>query len=101
MSGRPDPSSSTPLALRIGREELLIRRRYETLSIINDVLIALWFLAGSVLFFWESTTTAGTWLFVVGSAELAVRPIIRLGRHVHLKRIHDTRRTFTESDQDF
>lgn len=72
--------------LRIGDDELLIRKRYEVLSILNDILIALWFVLGSVLFFWESTTTWGTWLFLAGSIELAVRPVIRLSRHVHLRR---------------
>ena len=46
----------------------MIRRRYEALSIANDILVALWFLVGSFLFFSDATTYAGTWLFVVGSA---------------------------------
>ncbi|OQO89586.1 YrhK family protein [Saccharomonospora piscinae] len=74
------------LVLTLGREELVVRHRYEVLSIGNDLLIALWFLAGSVLFFWESTATAGTWLFVLGSLQLAGRPAIRLRRRVHLRR---------------
>ncbi len=97
-----DPSSSTPVVLRIGDEELVIRRRYEVLSIINDLLIAVWFIAGSVLFFWESTATAGTWLFLAGSIELAIRPVIRFSRHLHLRRLQTAPRTNgTESDQDF
>lgn len=75
------------LTLRIGHDELIIRRRYETLSIVNDVLIALWFIAGSILFFSESTAYAGTWLFLVGSVELLVRPAIRLTRNLHVQRI--------------
>ncbi|GAA1905478.1 hypothetical protein GCM10009737_02890 [Nocardioides lentus] len=75
------------LTLHLGREELVLRRRYESLSILNDLLIAIWFLAGSVLFFSAETTYAGTWLFVIGSAELAVRPVIRLSRRVHLRRV--------------
>lgn len=77
-----------PLVLTIGHEELVIRRRYETLSIANDFLIAVWFVIGSALFFSESTTVAGTWLFVIGSVELMIRPLIRLTRQVHLRRIH-------------
>ncbi len=73
--------------LRIGHEELVIRNRYEALSIGNDVLIAVWFLAGSILFFWESTMTAGTWCFVLGSAQFLLRPAIRLARLMHLRRI--------------
>lgn len=82
-------SKDDDLTLTVGRETLVIRRRYETLSIVNDVLVALWFLVGSILFFWESTTTIGTWFFVAGSVELLVRPLIRLVRRVHLRRAGD------------
>lgn len=78
-----DPSD---IALRFGHEEIIIRDRYETLSIVNDVLIALFFLAGSILFLWESTATVATWLFIAGSAEFLLRPVIRLARRTHLKR---------------
>ncbi|WP_410631576.1 YrhK family protein [Amycolatopsis sp. cmx-4-83] len=75
------------LVLTFGHDELVIRRRYEVLSIVNDILIALWFVAGSLLFFSESLVTTGTWLFLIGSVELLIRPIIRLTRAVHLRRI--------------
>lgn len=101
MSESSDPSASTPLVLRIGHEELLVRKRYEALSIVNDILIALWFLVGSVLFFWETTTFLGTWFFLVGSIELAIRPAIRLKRQLHLRRLHTSARTSGESEQDF
>lgn len=75
------------IALRVGHEELRIRGVYETISIINDVMVALWFIVGSVLFFSESTTTAGTWLFLIGSIQLLIRPVIRLSRRLHLGRV--------------
>lgn len=83
----PEPERAPAVTFRIGHDELVIRRRYEALSIANDILVALWFLIGSILFFSDSTTYAGTWLFVVGSAELLVRPVIRLSRIVHLRRL--------------
>lgn len=76
-----------PLTFTIGREELVVRQRYEVLSIVNDILVALWFVIGSVLFFWESTTTTATWFFLVGSLQFLARPVIRLSRRVHLQRI--------------
>lgn len=79
--------TSGPLTLTIGRAELVVRRRYEVLSILNDAFIALWFIVGSVLFFFDSTTIAGTWCFLAGSIELMIRPIIRLTRNLHLQRI--------------
>lgn len=78
--------STGPVEIHIGRHELVIRKRYEVLSIVNDILIGVWFLIGSIMFFSPAWTTTGTWLFVGGSAELLIRPIIRLSRHVHLRR---------------
>lgn len=94
-----EPAESSPWVLRIGHEELLIRKRYEVVSIVNDFLIAIWFIAGSLLFFHEDTATAGTWLFLLGSCELAVRPVIRLARHVRLRRLRPV--GLRGSDQDF
>ncbi len=71
----------------IGHEELVVRQRWEVVSIVNDILIAVWFIIGSILFFSESTTTVGTWLFLVGSIELLIRPMIRLARRVHVQRV--------------
>jgi hypothetical protein len=67
---------------------LVIRRRYEVASIINDILIGLWFAVGSILFLSPATARAGTWLFLLGSVELLIRPVIRLSRNVHLQRIN-------------
>jgi len=75
------------LTLRLGSDELRVRGLYETISIVNDVMVALWFVIGSILFFSESTTTVGTWFFLVGSVQLLIRPVIRLSRRVHLGRI--------------
>ncbi|EHK87894.1 YrhK family protein [Saccharomonospora azurea] len=83
---RPDDGRDT-LTVTFGHEELILRRRYELVSIGNDLLIALWFVVGSVLFFWTSTTTAGTWCFLLGSLQLLARPVIRLVRRVHLQRV--------------
>ena len=82
-----DAPGST-LVLRLGPEELVIRQRYETASIVNDLLIGMWFLVGSFLFFSSATVKAGTWLFVIGSIEMLIRPAIRMTRRVHLQRFH-------------
>lgn len=84
------PSTSThddrTIRFHIGADEVVVRRKYEVASILNDVMVASWFIVGSILFFSESTATAGTWLFLAGSVQLLVRPLIRLARHVHLRR---------------
>ncbi|WP_148253464.1 YrhK family protein [Aidingimonas lacisalsi] len=82
-----DREMDNPLTLHIGREELVIRRRYETLSIVNDFFIAIWFLIGSVLFLYPSLEKAAVWMFIVGSFQFLIRPAIRLTSHVHLQRL--------------
>jgi len=82
-----DRQTDNPLTLKFGHEELIIRRRYELLSIINDFFIAIWFLAGSILFLFPAYETAAVWLFIIGSFQFLVRPTIRLISHVHIQRI--------------
>ncbi len=75
------------LTLRVGPDELRVRGVYESISIVNDIMVALWFIVGSILFFSESTSATGTWFFLIGSVQLLIRPVIRLSRRVHLGRI--------------
>ena len=79
--------TDNPLTLKLGGEDLVIRRRYEVLSIINDFFIALWFLGGSILFLYPSLEKAAIWLFIIGSFQFMIRPTIRLVSHMHVKRI--------------
>lgn len=81
-----DDSRSLDIRLS-GADVLVIKKRYETLSIVNDFLIGVLFLIGSVFFFYASTENAGVWLFVIGSAQLLIRPTIRLAHNVHLQKI--------------
>ncbi|WLR51850.1 YrhK family protein [Bacillus tianshenii] len=80
------------LDIPIGKQEfLVITRRYEVLYNLNDILIGLMFLVGSVFFFWEATKHAGIWLFVLGSLLLLIRPLIRIKRKMHLEKIRQKR----------
>ncbi|HEC74148.1 MAG TPA: hypothetical protein ENI26_07220 [Methylophaga aminisulfidivorans] len=74
----------------IGHEELIIKRRYEVLSILNDFLIAIWFLGGSILFLYPSMEKIAIWLFIIGSAQFLLRPTLRLASHIHLQRIPES-----------
>ncbi|TDE26352.1 YrhK family protein [Actinomadura sp. 6K520] len=94
--------ADSSIHLRIGPDELVIRRRYETLSIANDFGAALLFLVGSALFFPESTTFAAKCLFVIGSVMFLMRPTIRLSRRFHLQRRYgDGTGSSHESSMDF
>lgn len=88
---RSGPEST--VVFHIGHDELVVRQRYEALSIVNDLLIGLWFVVGSILFFSDSTVFWGTCLFLAGSVQMVIRPAIRISRRVHLQRIHPRRGT--------
>jgi len=83
-------SIDNPLTLVIGHEQLVIRRRYEVLSIINDFFIAIWYLLGSVFFLYPSLEKVAIWLFIIGSVQFLIRPTIRLLTHMHVQRVPDS-----------
>jgi len=76
------------LDIDIGHEHIVVQRRYEALGAFNDLLIAIWFLIGSFFFLNDSLVESGTWLFVVGSAQLIIKPLIKLVSLVHVGIIH-------------
>jgi hypothetical protein len=100
-SSSSDGNRNTGAVLHFGDHELVIRQRYEVVSIINDILIGIWFTIGSFFFFSDALTYAGTWFFVIGSVELLIRPIIRLGRRIHLRRFHPDAPGTAEASRDF
>lgn len=55
-----------------------------------DVSAAALFVIGSVMFFGETTTYMGTWLFLVGSVLFGLRPTIKLYREFAYLRVVDT-----------
>ena len=67
---------------------VVIQRRYEAVGAINDLLIAVWFLVGSFFFLNNDLVESGTWLFIVGSAQLLIKPTVKLVGLVHTGRVH-------------
>ncbi|MFD1343595.1 YrhK family protein [Litorisediminicola beolgyonensis] len=61
--------------------------RYELARTAVDFLAAAMFLVGSVMFFWDATQYAATWLFVLGSVCFAIKPTLKLSREMHLYRV--------------
>jgi hypothetical protein len=75
------------LDLILGHRHLVIQGRYDALGAVNDLLIALWFLIGSFFFLTHSLQEDGTWLFIAGSAQLLIKPSLKLASLIHLKKI--------------
>lgn len=82
---------SNQFAFDLDQRHIIIQRRYEALGAINDFLIALWFLIGSFFFLTSSLVESGTWLFVVGSAQLFIKPTLKLISLVHVSRSYHSK----------
>lgn len=76
------------LDFNVGNHEVIINHRYEIFYTLNDILIAVFFIIGSILFFWDVTEAGGISLFLLGSIGLLLRPFIRIKRNTYLKRFY-------------
>lgn len=63
--------------------------RFEIAYTVVDFSAALCFIVGSILFFYDATQVAATWLFLIGSVFFAAKPTLRLIREVKLYRMGD------------
>ncbi|SHM99175.1 YrhK family protein [Gracilibacillus kekensis] len=59
---------------------------YNVIYTVNDIIIAIWFIIGSILFYFESIKTYGVTLFVLASFQLLIKPTIRLIHEVRAKK---------------
>jgi len=84
------PMANRKLDLQVGQEHIVVQRRYEAVGALNDLLIAVWFLVGSFFFLSNSLVGRGTWLFIVGSAQLLIKPAIKLSSLVHVNHVYQT-----------
>lgn len=82
---------SLNLELDLGREHIIVQRRYEAVGAINDLLIAIWFLIGSFFFLSNSLVERGTWLFIVGSLQLLIKPALKLISLIHVTHVYKTK----------
>lgn len=92
----PEQKYNPAIDVDIGHHEITVGKRYGFIYTLNDILIAVWFIIGSIFFFWDSTQEAGTWLFLIGSVELLIRPIIRISRNSHLKHINPSNNSYSK-----
>lgn len=84
------------LDINIWNHHVIIQQRYEAIGALNDLLIAMWFLIGSFFFLNNSLMESGTWLFIVGSTQFLIKPLVKLASLIHLGRIH---RRMTEGSE--
>lgn len=64
-----------------------INEIYEWLHILNDLLIGFYFLIGSICFFYPAWEHAGIWLFILGSGQMLIGPLIRTMNKLHVRTV--------------
>lgn len=89
------------LKLNLHHRRIVIHNRYEWLHIFNDGLQALEFLIGSILFYFASLENLALAFFVIGSAQMAIRPIIRISQKIHKHGIEVDLKTLDEQQNKF
>jgi hypothetical protein len=92
LNDRDVNSSLLNFASRSVREKK-VRRFYDWLSIANDIMVGLEFVVGSIFFLpsEQKYSTLGVYLFIVGSTQLLIRPMINIARRVHILVLHSER----------
>ena len=65
----------------------VIYGRYQKIYTLNDFSAALFFLVGSIMFFYESLMIPATWCFTLGSVNFMLRPTVKVLREFHLARL--------------
>ncbi|MCL4349517.1 MAG: YrhK family protein [Candidatus Thermoplasmatota archaeon] len=71
-------------------KEKFIKRFYDWLSIANDIMVGLEFVIGSIFFLPSELkySTLGVYLFIIGSTQLLIRPMINIARRIHIFFLH-------------
>jgi len=60
---------------------------FELAYTLVDVMAAVLFIVGSILFLFPASVTFATYLFIIGSCFFALRPLIRLAREMKFMRM--------------
>ncbi|MGR9048678.1 YrhK family protein [Halobacillus faecis] len=71
--------------LHVGKHDVFFKKTYDILYTVNDVLLGIWFLIGSIFFYFDMKTW-GVTLFVLGSTQMLIRPTIRLVHYFHMRK---------------
>jgi hypothetical protein len=74
------------MALKKDRDKIKrdIEKKYRVFGLINDFMIGLEFLIGSIEFLPGHLNTVGVYLFILGSFQILLIPTIRIARDMHI-----------------
>lgn len=74
--------------LRIGNKQVITKDKYNFYYTLNDILLGSEYLAGSLCFV-LGFKTIGSWIFLMGSCHLLLRPLFRIFYRVQIIHIKE------------
>lgn len=90
--------------VQLGKHTIFFNKNYRYIFIINELILGIVFVVGSIFFLVESLKTAGIILFIVGSAQLFIRPVLKILHAITLRNIvnqdNNSQRQDTQNQSD-
>ncbi|GKV65378.1 MULTISPECIES: YrhK family protein [Sporosarcina] len=84
--------------VKIGKYAIFFNKNYRYIFIINELILGIIFIVGSIFFLFESLKTAGIILFIVGSVQLFIRPALKILHATTLRNIDSIKRNHEGMD---
>ncbi|KML39406.1 YrhK family protein [Cytobacillus firmus] len=73
--------------IEIGSYKMVIEKRYQAVSFVNDMLLGVLYLIGSILFLTDVSQTVSISFFLAGSIMMIIRAGLNLLKDLHINKI--------------
>ncbi|MGN7177470.1 YrhK family protein [Cytobacillus sp. SAFR-174] len=73
--------------IEIGSYKMVIEKRYQAISFVNDILLGVLYLIGSILFLTDVSQTVSISFFLAGSIMMIIRAGLNLLKDLHINKI--------------
>lgn len=91
--------SKKDVIIKMGRFNLHLQNFYSIISLINDTLTGVVYLAASIVGLLGYSETLSQILYIAGGVFLSFRPIIRMLENVQLREVNESNIEFKEEKQ--
>lgn len=78
------PDKEEDIEIKSGRFRLYFQNRYTLISLVNDILIGIFYIIGSLATLTDIPDIYGTYLYLIGGVFLTARPILKIFHNVFI-----------------
>ncbi|MGD6802769.1 hypothetical protein FZC79_16005 [Rossellomorea vietnamensis] len=87
LKERAEELEDSGLQIHLSRKKkIMIGNRYRIIGYMNDLMLGILYMIGSILFMTDADRVLSTSFFLAGSFFMISRAFIHIGRDIHLKR---------------